>query len=177
MIRIGKILDSRIKDGYRRIKYLLNGRSDTRETIQAQPFGIDSNPVEGAECLHFCTGINGEAVNMGQCDKTHRKALKGEMRLFAIDENGNQIGELYLTNDGFLKLMEGTDNAVRYSALETAFNQLKDDYNDLSTKWSAFATAYVPGGPAFQGTPPTASTSSPNTSDITAAKVDEINLP
>ena len=86
MIKIGRILDSRIKDGYRRIKYLLNGRTDTRETIQAQPFGIDSNPIAGAECLHVCTQISGEDVNLGQCDKTQRKALKGEIRLFAVDE-------------------------------------------------------------------------------------------
>lgn len=178
MISIGKIKDNpRLKDGYRLIKYLLYGRTGSRETRQSQPFGIDSVPPIGSNIVHADTGITGESINLGVVDENNRKANVGEMRLFAVDENGNQVGELYLTKDGVLRLMEGTDNAVRYSKLEVAFNELKADYNDLSLKWSTFANAYVAGGPSVQGLPPTASASSQSSADITLSKIDEINVP
>jgi hypothetical protein len=56
---------------------------------------------------------------------------------------------------------------VQFSALKTAFEELQG-------KWNAFAAAYLPGGPASQGTPPTAGQS---TADISNAKIDSVRLP
>lgn len=83
-----------------------------------------------------------------------------------------------------LTLLEGTDFAVRYNELETAFNQLKSDFDALVTDYNshthpATTTATVGPGPTLGDVTvtPTTTTGSPTTADITPAKCDKINLP
>ena len=73
---------------------------------------------------------------------------------------------IYLNKDGEIILNQGSDFAVRFSALETAFNQLKSDYD-------AHTHPYVdtPIGPS------TTSATAPSTADISGAKIEEIMVP
>ena len=71
---------------------------------------------------------------------------------------------VWLKADGTLELNGSADNAVRFSDLKTAFDQLKSDF-DLHNHPTA------PVGPV--STPSTA----PSTADIDPAKVDEVKLP
>lgn len=75
---------------------------------------------------------------------------------------------LNLTDGTIAELMGNADFAVRYSELETAFNQLKSDFDNH--------THLVPGvtSGSFSATA-TAPTNS--TADISGAKIDEIKVP
>jgi hypothetical protein len=77
------------------------------------------------------------------------------------------------------------DFMVRFSAMEAAFNEFRDDFNaalaDInqnSADIAAFAAAYVPGGPAAVGLPPTFTYGdnqpADSAADISGAKIDEI---
>jgi hypothetical protein len=67
---------------------------------------------------------------------------------------------------GILELNGNADFAVRYNALETAFNQLQADFD-------AHTHLYSPG----PGTPTQTAATVASTADITPAKVDEVKLP
>jgi hypothetical protein len=80
---------------------------------------------------------------------------------------------------------EGGDYAVRFNKLQTAFDELKDDFNDLVVKYNVlvgFFNGHVHGGVeagssdtgAVSGT---ANTDSPSAADITPAKILEIEMP
>jgi len=78
--------------------------------------------------------------------------------------------EIHLNGDG--------DTAVKYSELETAFNQLKDDFDNFVSTYNAHThttTATVGVGPVGV-IAPTTSTGSPSTADITPAEEDSIKL-
>ena len=62
---------------------------------------------------------------------------------------------------------------VRFSELETGFNELKDDFNNfISTVYNTHIHPGVLSGGA--STSPTPSTGSSSSADISAAKIDEI---
>jgi hypothetical protein len=112
----------------------------------------------------------------------------GERCIFSTDENGAIVQRLYFDTNGVMTLDDGSDHAVRYSILETAFNELKGKFNDLvdvveqmRSDTEIFAAAYVPGSPAAIGTPPsypyTATTPAQSAADITDAEVSTFKLP
>jgi hypothetical protein len=96
----------------------------------------------------------------------------------------NRDGDVKLTmTDSGITLMDETDNAVRYSALETAYNQLKTDLNNLVTKYNSDMALVAGGATAAVSasglwlTPLVIGGASPSTGDITGAKVEEIKVP
>ena len=78
---------------------------------------------------------------------------------------------------------EGTDNAVRYSSLETAYNQLKTDLDSLVTKYNTDMATIAAGATAAIAaaglwlTPLVIGGGQPSTGDITGAKIEEIKVP
>ena len=90
----------------------------------------------------------------------------GEIEIYSSN-SGERKAKIRFKSDGSIVVNDGGDYAVKYSELETAFNNLQQ-------QWDTFANAYVPGGPSAVGTPPTAL---PSTADITRAKVDTVRLP
>lgn len=89
----------------------------------------------------------------------------GACKLYSTDADGAEQGSHLIDNDGTHTFNKGTDWAVRYSALETAFNELKSKFNGHTH------TGVSTGG-GVSGT-----TATPSTADITAAKVEEILIP
>jgi hypothetical protein len=158
-----------------KVKFLRFGKSDVQECIEASPYGIDSNPIKDMIAIYAPTEQSGNNYIIGYLNK-NRLAEIGENRLFSTDENGTLKAWIWLKNDGKIQVLGDSDNFVRYSKLEEAFNELKASHNELAEKWNTFATAYVPGSPATVGTPPTLATSivQPNTSDISGAKINEV---
>lgn len=145
------------------IKVLKYGKSDVATADQYLPAGIDSKPVKNKMALYMNTGSKGESVIVGYLMNSSLTD-EGEIRIFATDSNGNEVSFIMMKNDGTIEILGNTDNLVRYSKLEEAFN-------DLKQQWNTFASAYVPGGPIVQGTPPTANQS---TKDISQAKINEL---
>lgn len=148
------------------IKVLRYGKDDVQTPLPVLPHGLDSKPVKEDLAVTANTTGDGENVVIGYV-KLFSETNEGETRLYATDQEGTLVFDLLFNNAGEAIFNSGTDNAVRYSKLEDAFNELQG-------KWNTFANAYVPGGPSTQGLPPTAQ---PSTGDISPAKIDEIKMP
>ena len=84
-----------------------------------------------------------------------------------------------IKSDKKVELQGNADNAVRFSELKTAYDQLKSDFDNHVSTYNAHThvtTATVSSGPP--GTiAPTTSTSTPSSGDVSGAKVEEVLLP
>ena len=172
-MNIVKILESSIKDLRLITKILRFGKSDSHTAFVSQPAGIDSRPIKGQRAVFAETANDQEPVLIGYINE-NAKADEGEIRLYSIDSDGNEKNYFYILKDGTIEVGGDSDFMVRYSALSTAFDELKTDFNSHITNWNTFSTAYVPGGPSVQGLPPTASGSTPSAADISGAKIEEV---
>lgn len=175
MIILTTIKDILIEAGKRILKVRVYGKKDIRTANECAPWGIDSQPVSGTPAVYVGTTAAGVTLVVGYINKK-QMAAAGEYRTYSTDENGNVVGYTWLKNNGTLLLNGDDDNAVRYSELEEAFNKLKDDHNDLVSKFNAHV--HVLSLTAGTGTAaPPANTGTPSTADITPAKINNIKVP
>lgn len=149
------------------IKFLRMGRIDIQTSIESAPYGIDSNPVEKMIAIYGPTADKSQTVILGYLNK-NQLAKPGEMRCYSTDANGALKFYTWLKNDGTMEIGGTADHMVRYSKLETAYNQLKTDHDTLVTAFNAHiaAVALILGTPAV----PVA----PSTGNISPAKINEI---
>lgn len=159
--------------GRRIAKFFRLGRN-VETAIQAAAYGTDANPIEDCIAVYAQTGIKGKTVIIGYINKNAIAAV-GEHRIFSTDADGAPQFYIHLKNDGTCEIGGNTDNMVRFSELETAFNQLKDDHDALVT---AFNTHMHPTAATGAPSPPTPV---PNqipavvsTADISGAKIEEV---
>ena len=97
-------------------------------------------------------------------------ANPGAVKVYSTDEDGTEHGSHLIDDDGTHVFNGGEDWAVRYSALESAFNQLKSDFDTFA---STHTHPGVTPGSSSTGT----AVATPSTADITGAKVEEILIP
>lgn len=166
-----KVLKSRVKDNFRLIKFLRKGKSDNRECKVIAPHGIDSHPVGDMIALYAETSVNGKNVIIGYISKNAIADI-GELRMYSTDSDGVEQNYIYLKNDGDIEVGGNADNMVRFSQLESAFNQLKGDLNSFITVFNTHVHSGVTTGPGSTGSSPTPGTSS--AADISGAKIDEV---
>lgn len=167
MIRLVKIISAEIgTQGKRVIKFLGMGTDDVQTAQQTSPYGFDSNPVAGLVGVYAKTGQMGKTVLLGYFNRDQIAGI-GETRLYSTDEDGELKTYIHLKNDETIEIGGNSDNMVRYSKLEEAFNQLRDDFNSHTH----ITTATVGASPT-PGTiaPPTTSSAA----DISGAKIDKI---
>jgi hypothetical protein len=126
----------------------------------------DFNPANGTR-VYICEVSDSYQVAVATSDGLAPESDPGEIEIYSTDNPVTaKQARIYLNKDGEIILNQGSDFAVRFSALETAFNQLKSDYD-------AHTHPYV-------DTPIGASTTSattPSTADISGAKIEEILVP
>ena len=176
MLVLVKTISTSIDNLSRRlVKYCRYGKADIQTSIEVGPYGVDSNPIKDMVAVYAPTAEQGKTVIIGYLNKNKVAAI-GEYRNFSTDADGNMVFYTWLKNDGTMEIGGNSDNMVRYSKLKDAFNQLRDDHNELVTKWDAFVSAYLPGGPVNVGTPPTLAGSNvgQSTADISGAKIEEL---
>ena len=171
-----KIISKSIESGRHLIKSFGFGRDDVQEVNQMSQAGIDSSPIEGMVAMYSPTSTQGENFIVGYIN-SNQVTESGEVRIYATNDSGVLQSYIHCKKDGDIIFSSEADNLVRFSALETAFNELKADYNDLAGKWNAFASTYIPGGPSIVGTPPTAATGSISTANISPARITEFKAP
>ena len=94
----------------------------------AQPFGEDSNPIEGMVAIFSDTESDGESVIIGYIDP-NKLAEVGEKRLYSMDSSGAVGAYIWLKNNGQLQLNGDSDNLCKYKELEKVFEKLKNDIN------------------------------------------------
>jgi hypothetical protein len=174
MINVTKTISTSIKNAVRFVKFLRMGKSDVQECRQASPFGVDSAPISDMAAIYAKTGEVGKPVVIGYINK-NQIADVGENRLFSTDSDGNVVFYIHMKNDGTAEIGGDSDNMVRYSELESAFNELRSDLNSLITAYNTHAHPYVGLAVTVPGvTSPTSATGTPSTADITPAKINEI---
>lgn len=174
MINVTKVISNSIKSATRFVKFLRMGKSDVQECRQVAPYGDDSSPIKGMAAIYAKTGEVGKPVIIGYVNK-NQIADVGEKRIFSTDADGKVQMFLHLKNDGTAEFGGDADFMVRYNELESGFNQLKIDFNDLVTKYNSHTHPYVGLAVSAPGvTSPTPTTGAPSTADISASKIAEI---
>lgn len=174
MATLVKILSTELDSLSRRIgKFLRFGKSDVQTSLESAPYGVDSNPIKGMVAVYAETNEKGKTVIVGYLNKNQLAGV-GEFRAYSTNSDGDLQTYAWLKNDGTMELGGSAKHLARFEDLKTGFDRLKSDVNDLKSKWNTFAGAYIPGGPAVQGTPATVQTSSASTASIDDAKIDEI---
>lgn len=173
-MNIVKVISTELNDlSQRFIKYLRFGRNDVQTSVEAMPYGTDANPIKDMVAIYAETGEKGETVILGYLNKSQLAAV-GEHRIFSTDSGGVISTFIHLKNDGTMEVGGGSDFMVRYSALQTEFDEMKGKLNDHIANWNTFANAYVAGSPSVVGLPPTAAASTESSADITLSKIPEI---
>ncbi len=167
MIRLAKIISTSIASKVRSVKFYWRGKSDVRNSEEFSPFGIDGNPLKDMVAICVQTGQDGKTFVVGYLNK-NQLAEPGELRLFSLDSTGAEKTYQFFKKDGTIEILGNTDNMVRYSALETAFNRLKGDHNTAVTSYNTFCAAVslltgIPFSPVAL-----------SAADITPAKIVEI---
>lgn len=157
------------------IKVRRFGKSDVQTSVEASPFGVDSNPIKNWVAVYAATSEKGKSVIVGYLNKNQLAAV-GENRTYSTDAEGNLKFYIWQKNDGTCELGGDSNFAVRFNELKTEFNKLKASHNTLAQKWNSFCGVYVPGSPSTTGLPASlsGSTVTENDSDIDQAKNDKI---
>lgn len=141
--------------GRRVIKFLGFGKNSDK-AIQANNFGLDSNPIKDMTAIVSETSSNGKTVIVGYINRNQVAGI-GETRLFSLNANGQLQTYLWLKNDGDTWIGGNTKHLARFEELKTGFDQLKTDLNDLVTKFNAHQHPTAGSGPP---SPPTLSATS-----------------
>ena len=183
MGRIGEILgiEPNVEDAENTIdiKVDLGGGDVLLVPMYTTP-GEDSRPMVGDYAI--LTSHPGDAglSCVGFIDATNAtESEDGEKLIYSRDLAGLKAGYIHIKRDATVTILGDDDNAVRFSKLKTAFDALKDDFNNLVTAYNAhihITTATVATGPAGV-IAPTTSTGTPSQSSVDAAKIEEIKVP
>ncbi len=162
-MNITKVISTSLDSVKRRItKVLKHGKNNVVTGLESAPYGIDSNPIADMRAIYSITEDTGKKVIIGYINK-NQLASVGENRIYSTDSDGALKFFIWLKNDGTCELGGDTDNAVRYSPLNTGLQQL---VSDLQAQLTLIATGIAGGGGSY--TPGTLSL------DITDSKIDEI---
>jgi len=119
--------------------------------------GDDSQPLPKDTAAVLPIEGTGTGAAVGYIDpKNLQKAKAGEKRIYARDEDGNELGSLWLKDNGECVLNEGTDYAVKFNELKTAFDEFVSDFNGHSHSYIAPLHPAVPPAATTTGNPSTA---------------------
>jgi len=162
-----KIISSTITSGKMMVKHLRMGKSDTRESKQITPFGVDSNPIKDTVAAYSETSVMGDDLVVGYVVK-QSATEPGEIKIFAVNDEGFEQIYLHLKKNGDIWFGGNVGNLTRFQELQTAFNQLKSDFNSLVT---TFNTHVHPETGVTTG--PTPTPGSPSSADVSGAKIDQ----
>lgn len=147
-----KTISTGIKNLARIIKVSRYGKDDTVTGMEAMPYGDDSNPIAGMDAVYLELSSRKNKVIVGYINK-QQLADVGEKRIFSTDANGNVKFYIWIHADGTCEFNGKDNHLAQFEALQTAFNQLKSDFNNHIH--------------SSNGTPPTV----PSTADISGAKL------
>lgn len=159
--------------GKRVVKFLRYGLKDFQTADQISPFGIDSNPIAKMTAIYGKTSNNGSTVIIGYMNPNMLSDV-GELRLFSTNAQGSLKMHIWLKNDGTAEFGGDANNLTRYQDLETAFNELKGDFNGLVQAFNTHMHATAATGPPSIPTPGSGIPAMPSNADISPAKIEEL---
>ena len=164
MISIVKTLESFVKDSVLIVKGYRLGKSDVRTGHNANPSGIDSNPIKDMKAVYLQSEITGRPVIVGYINPS--LAEVGELRLFSTDADGEVQNYVWLKNDGKIQFGGSGDNLISYADLNAAIQEAVVDINAELVK---IAAGIATGGGSY--------TPEPLSVDLSASKINELEVP
>ncbi len=138
------------------------GKSDIQTAPVCAPYGIDSNAIADMIAVYADSSMKGDSVIIGYINK-NALAEVGGLRLFSTNSAGAEQFYVYLRASNNLELGGDQRHLARFEELETAFNELKADYNAHQHLSTATGT-------------PTSAPVVPTAADISGAKIDNITV-
>jgi hypothetical protein len=162
-------------DKYKRrvVKFLRYGKDDVQTSLEASPYGIDSNPIKDMIAVYAQTDVKGETVLFGYINKNQKAAI-GETRFYATDKDGVEKFFIWLKSDGTCEIGGTAKHMTRFEDLETGFNQLKTDHNNLVNAFNAHMHPTAGTGPPSPPTPGGGVPATTSTASIASAKITQI---
>jgi len=132
-MKIIQVSGNEIRKVFRYIKTVFS--KDSHTAAQIAPFGDDSCPVEGMKGVQASTDDLGQNVVIGYFNRSIL-ADKGEKRFYSLKSDKTESFYVWLKNDGTCEIGGRNDNLVRYTELKDGFDKLKEDLNDLISKYN-----------------------------------------
>lgn len=182
MITAGKVIGNTIgpnQDGDTDVRLLiveLSGSDDVQTVEYYDDGGRDYLPPDGAEVVVLDISPS-HRVAVAVDDLQDSTVAKGELELYSLDAAGTtKAAKVKLDNDGVITVDDGTDFAVRFSALESAFNTLVSDLNTFIGVYNAH-THVAPAGGGATAAPVAPDLGVDSAADMSGAKIDEIKVP
>jgi len=185
--RIARVLESKVdSDGFLILKVEVDYKNNKQIELYSGP-GDCSRPLPEDKVLIIEKEGTGEYAGIAILNEDQSED-EGEKKLFSRDANGNIKTSVYFKKDGKLiidcdsdieiksdskiKMMNGSDFAVRYLELKTQLDQLKQDLNTFISVFNNH-TQSVSGGTANAPATPGITSSV----DFSNCKVTDINVP
>ena len=157
-----------------------------REALLIIPYGLMSNAPDDSFVISFAQDGNDDSQICYTADIENIDELENtEIAIGVPTLNPRMKFKADSTINIRIKEADSTDYAVRYNELETAFNQLKDDHDDLVNKYNTLVgffnghthSGVESGSSNTNAVSGAASTDSATTADIRDAKIENINMP
>jgi hypothetical protein len=200
---VGTVTGREIKqnrDGLKKVRLLRVEISDPDDLQNVELMGhagLDHSPpngskvfiVQAGEAFKIAVAINDNiepSVEPGEYEiyssadgqKKAKISLKKDGQLIIETDSNTSIsvdGDISIEASGTMTLQGGGDNAVRFSELKKAFDQLKTDHDNFLSEYKLHVHTGVTAGGASTGT--TVSTQISSTADMAPAKIDDIEVP
>jgi len=138
-------------------------------------YSQDSDGVHRTEILQKANGD----IEIKSIDNNEIACATQTMQNTGVIDIQNENGSINLNADGDVTINEGTDWAIQFTALKSAFDQLVSDINSLVSTFNAHQHNYKPGTgspiPTVPTVPPTPGSSS--SADMSGAKIESIKVP
>jgi hypothetical protein len=99
------------------------------QAIQYVPMSGDDSPPQNGDTVFVLSIGQSFKVAIGVQDSVIPSMLAGEKKSYSRDSAGDIAAFINYLGGGNLELNGNAFTAVRFAALETAFNQFKSDYN------------------------------------------------
>lgn len=173
-MKLAWITNTAIIRGFREVVTRITSKY-VESTQTAFPFGFEANPTKNYLAIIADTQSGGDPVIIGYLKPEALESLSpGDTMHYSTNSEGKVMATLILRADGTVEILGNNDNAVRFSELKTAYDELQGKVNDLVTAFNQHVHA-------ANGTPPTPIPSIipalPSTGDIEPSKIDEIKVP
>lgn len=180
VIEVGKITGRRIgknRDGSGDVILLqveVSDSDDIRTVELHRGAGVDLNPPDGSLVGIVRAGNAWQVAATLNDNITPDDLDEGTYQIYASDA-GAKTAKVNLDPGGDVAINNGTDFAVQYTALKSAFDTLVTDFNNLVTTFNGHVHPGVTAGPGSTAITATPGTSS--TADMTSSKIDTVKVP
>ena len=143
-MRLGKINSLLIDAGRRLAKVFILSKSDVQTSYMIGPWGDDSAPIKNADIVHSKT-TGDESIILG-CINTNSSVEPGEKRIYATDENGAEIIDIYLRKNGTIEIGGSGESLTIYGPLN---DNLQTTIIDINTELVKIQSALVSLGGSY----------------------------